>query len=230
MKKFIFPVFLFCIIIVPLLSLYLADKRGAITNPIETESKFVHFISQVVTGNLSPKEKNLLIDRFKEHSLDLKTCAKDLLSKEYGDGSFRCNFYNEVLQDEDWYDYSFGKQSNGDHFSIKIKTGLFEKIILAKYSSGNETVLFEHYIPLRQNKLNIFQLNMTGKHLLILFHNKIFFHLLLKDNVLPGGISFSRYVSGNQKPCRAEYSPIPDEAKIKMSNVIAKIPHLLIKN
>jgi len=112
----------------------------------------------------------------------------------------------------------------------KIKTGIFEKIILAKYSSGNETVLFEHYIPLRQNKLNTLKMNMIGEHLIIMLSNRVFFHLLLKDKVLPGGISFSQHTSDNQKPCRAEYSPISAETKMKMNNVIEKIPHLLIKN
>jgi hypothetical protein len=213
-----------------MLSLYLADKRGAITDPTQTESKFIYFISQEVTKNLSPEEKNLLIDRFKEHSLDLKTSDKDLLSMEYGDGSFLCIFYNDVLMDEDWYEYSFGKHSNGDHYSIKIKTGIFEKIIFSQYNSGDETILFEHYIPLRQNKLNTLQTNLIGKHFIILLNNRIFFHLLLKDKVLPGGISFSGHAPDRWRTCRAEFSAIPVEIKEKMNNLIAKIPCLQIKS
>jgi hypothetical protein len=213
-----------------MLFLYLADKRGAITDPPQTESKFIYFINQEVTKNLSPEEKSILTDRFNEHSLDLKTCDKDLLSREYGDGSFLCVFYNDVLKDEDWYKYSFSKRSNGDYYSLKIKTGIFEKIILAKYSSGNETVLFEHYIPLRQNKLNTLKMNMIGEHLIIMLSNRVFFHLLLKDKVLPGGISFSGCAPDRWRTCRAEFSAIPDEIKEKMNILIAKIPHLLVKN
>jgi hypothetical protein len=229
MKKLSFPLFLFCIIFLPLLLLYMADKRGAITNPTETESKFLYFISQEVTKNLSPEQKNLLTNRFREHSLDLKTCAKELLSREYGDGSFLCVFFNDVLEDRDWYQYSFSKRSNGDYYSLKIKTGIFEKIILAEYRSGNETVLFEHYIPLRQNELNTFQANLIGEHLIILLNNRIFFHLQLENKVLPGGISFSGRSPDRWRDCKAEFSPIPDEIKEKMKTLITKIPCHQIK-
>jgi hypothetical protein len=230
MKKLTFPLFLFCIIVLPMLLLYLADKHGAITNPIETESKFIHFISQEVTKNLSPEEKNILTDRFKENSLDLKTSDKNLLSREYGDGSFLCIFYNDVLIDKDWYKYSFGKRSNGDYYSLKIKTGIFEKIILSKFSSGDEIVLFEHYIPLRQNNINTLQTNLIGGHFILLLNKRIFFHLLLEDKVLPGGISFSGHAPDRWKDCRAEFSPLPAEIKEKMNNLLTKIPCLQIKS
>jgi hypothetical protein len=230
MKKLSFPLFLFCIIFLPLLLLYMADKRGAITNPTETESKFLYFISQEVTKNLSPEQKNLLTDRFRENSLDLKTCNKDLLSREYGDGSFLCVFFNDALEDKDWYQYSFSKRLNGDYYSLKIKTGIFEKIIISECSSGSETIIFEHYIPLRQEKLNALTMNLVGKHLIILLNKRIFFHLLFRNAVPPGGIGFSGHSPDRWKNCRAEFSAMPAEIKEKMNNLIAKIPSFQINN
>jgi hypothetical protein len=230
MKKFVFPLFLFCIIFLPMLLLYLADKHGAITNPVETESKFVHFINQEVIRKLSPEERNILTDRLNEYSLDLKTSSKDLLSKNNGEGSFLCIFYNDVHEDMDWYKYSFGKRSNGDYYSLQIKTGILEKIILAKFSAGDEIVLFEHYIPLRQNDLNTLKMNLVGKHLIILLNNRILFHLLLYERVLPGKISFDGHAPDRWRACRAEFSGIPAEIKEKMTKIFAKIPSYQIES
>jgi len=97
MKKLGFPLFLFRTILVPKLTFDLADKRGAITNS---------------------SQKNLLITYLKENSLHLDNSSKYLFFKEYKSSFFRCNFYKEIHQNEEWYNYSLGKLSNGKHHTF----------------------------------------------------------------------------------------------------------------
>lgn len=229
MKKTFFPLFLLCMFILPLTILYIADKDGAITNSIEKESCFVNFIDQEAIQNLSTEEKKLLTDRFDGDSIDLKTCVLNSFSKKYSDGSFRCLFFNDIFQDKDWYQYKFSERLNGDYYSLKLRTGIFEKIYISESKSGSEILLFEHYLPLRQDGFNTLEANFIGNHLIISLNNRILFHLLFEGKVSPGKISFSANASDRWNKCKAEFTSMPDEIKNKMNIVISKIPYTLLK-
>lgn len=231
MKKIGFPLFLIGVVIIPLLCIYLADKNGVITDPKQSESMFAHFISQSYTKNLPPEDKNLLIDLFNQDTTDLVNPPKGLSSKAFKDGSFLCNFYNNILErNSDWYELSFGIRPNGDHYSIKIKTGIFEKILFYKFESGEKTVLLEHYIPLRQNKENSFQIDIIGKHIIIMCNRRIFFHILLKNEIGSGAVNLDKYITDNQRVYKVQYAPIPEDIEARMIEIISAIPSFTINN
>lgn len=208
--------------------LYYADKQGAITNPIETESKFIYFVTQEAVRKLSRDEVNILIECFDEHSLDLKTELNDLLSNEFKDGSFLCIFYNDVAVDKDWYKWSFWKRSKDDYYSFKIKTGLFEKLILYEYDSGEEIILFEHYIPMLQNKYNVLQINIIDNHIIILLNRNIIFHLHLEECINNGKMVFESRTRNIQSLKQVRYTAMTEQRKIKMKKVIDQLPFTAI--
>jgi hypothetical protein len=119
--------------------------------------------------------------------------------------------------------------SKGEYFSIKIKTGLYEKISLEQYTNYNDKVLFEHYIPLEQNEYNTLQINITDGHILVMLNNKIIFHLLLKNQSFSGGINYASHFVDFEHPVKTKYIPIPETLKNSMYTVLKKIPPIIIE-
>lgn len=230
MKKISLPILLLGIVVLPILILYLADKNGAITNPVEDESEFVNTISPEIFKSLTDDEKKTLSERFNLNAINLLDEQDVMRPKNYKNGSFVCEFYNDVNQNRDWYEFSFGKQSNETYYSFKLRTGLYEKLSILKHTDTDEIILFRNYIPLLHNRFNTLQVNIIDGHILILLNRKISFHLLLEANSTQGGISFESSKNDIHFIRQARYSPIPEHRRIKNKSIIDKIPFILLRN
>jgi hypothetical protein len=229
MNKISFPIFLLALIVLPISIIYMADRNGAITNPKENESEFINLISPEVYKTLTDEEKRILLERSLENSINILH-PQDTSSNYYKNGSFFSVFFNDVNKDDNWFEFSFGKQSKDDYFSFKLKTGLYEKLTLSKHTDDDDIILFEHYIPLLQNKYNTLQTEIVDGHILFILNRKIIFHLLFEKNPPQGRIDFESNSKEIHFIRQAGYTSFPDSIKNKIKNAVKQIPFIPLKN
>lgn len=230
MKKISFPIFLLAIIVLPISIIYMADRNGAITNPKENESEFINFTSPEVFKTLTDEEKRILSERSIENSVNILRPQQDMSSNNYKNGSFFSVFFNDVNKDDNWIEFSFAKQSKDNYFSFKLKTGLYEKLTLLKHTAGDDIILFEHYIPLLQNKYNTLQVDFVDGHILFMLNRKIIFHLLFEQNPDQDGIDFESNSKEIHFIRQVRYTSFPESIKNKIKNAVKQIPYILIRN
>lgn len=229
MKKLKFVIFIFFISLLPLICLRLADNKGAITDPIEKPSELVYLLNPEITNDLSQDYKDMLLSLTR--GVKIKTINSNT-GQEMGTcgiGLFKLVFYNNTYRDDAWYKCSFIKQSGGVEYSIKLKTGIQEKLIIEKAISSKKTVLFEHLIPLRQNEYNTLLAIIVDKRMLIVLNKRISFNLLLQDDFDGGHILFRHYIADGQKPCQAGYREIQEDIKPLLISLLNKIPVKVIQ-